>query len=141
MKHKQHSQIASLTQTQDTLVKLRTALKKRVNNILSARGISVANEALAGEKKLDEVLPVPFDELVRIELRVIVAQIRSLNRSIRELETTIAAEGAKLERHKNLNSIKGIGKITGSILLSVIDDVNDSPHEHQLASCLGILAF
>ena len=139
MKHKQHSQIASLTQTQDTLVKLRTALKNRVDNILSARGIR-ANEALAGEKKLDEVLPVPFDELVRIELRVIVAQIRSLNRSIRELETTIAAEGAKLERHKNLNSIKGIGKITGSILLSVIDDVNDSPHEHQLASCLGILA-
>jgi len=140
MKHKQHSQIASLTQTQDTLVKLRTALKNRVNNILSARGIR-ANEALAGEKKLDEVLPVPFDELVRIELRVIVAQIRSLNRSIRELETTIAAEGARLERHKNPNSIKGIGKITGSILLSVIDDINDFPDEHQLASCLGILAF
>jgi len=137
MKHKQHSQIASLTQTQDTLVKLRTALKNRVNNILSARGIR-ANEALAGEKKLDEVLPVPFDELVRIELRVIVAQIRSLNRSIRELETTIAA---RLERHKNPNSIKGIGKITGSILLSVIDDINDFPDEHQLASCLGILAF
>ena len=37
MKDKEHGQLASLTQTRDTLVKLRTALKNKVNNILSAR--------------------------------------------------------------------------------------------------------
>ena len=112
MKDIQHGQIASLTQTRDTLVKLRTALKNKVNNILSARGINLAKEALSSEKKLDEVMALPFDELVRVELRVIVAQIRSLNQSIRELDQTIAQEGSKLEGHKNLTSIKGIGKIT-----------------------------
>jgi transposase len=139
MKDKQHGQIASLTQTRDTLVKLRTALKNKVNNILSARGINLAKEALSSEKKLDEVLALPFDELVRTELRVIVAQIRSLNQSIRELEKTITEEGAKLEGHKNINSIKGIGQITGAILLSVIGDVNDFPDEHRLASYFGIV--
>lgn len=139
MKDKQHGQIASLTQTRDTLVKLCTALKNKVNNILSAHGINLAKEALSSEKKLDEVLAFPFDELVRVELRVIVAQIRSLNQSIRELDQTIAEEGSKLEGHKNLNSIKGIGKITSAILLSVIGDVNDFPDEHRLASYFGIV--
>jgi transposase len=35
MKDKTQAQLASLTQTRDTLVKLRTALKNKVNNILS----------------------------------------------------------------------------------------------------------
>ena len=139
MKEKQHGQIASLTQTRDTLVKLRTALKNKVNNILSAHGINLAKEALSSEKKLDEVLALPFEELVQIELRVIVAQIRSLNQSIRDLDRVIAEEGSKLEGHKNLTSIKGIGKITSAILLSVIGDVNDFPDEHRLASYFGIV--
>jgi transposase len=125
MKDPQHGQIASLTQTRDTLVKLRTALKNKVNNILSAHGINLAKEALSSEKKLGEVLELPFEERVRIELRVIVAQMRSLNQSIGELDGTIAEEGSKLEGHRNLTSIKGIGKITGAILLSVIGDVKD----------------
>ena len=139
MKDKQHSQIASLTQTRDALVKLRTTLKNKVNNILSACGINLAKEALSREKKLDEVLSLSFDQLVQIELQVIVGQIRSLNESIRELDRTIADEGSKLEGHKNLISIKGIGKITGAILLSVIGDVNDFPDEHRLASYFGIV--
>jgi transposase len=139
MKDKEHGQLASLTQTRDTLVKLRTALKNKVNNILSARGLNLAKEALSSEKKLAEVLELPFDEIVRIELRVIVEQIRSLNRSIAELEKTIGEEGSKLEGHKGLSSIKGIGKITSAILLSVIGDVNDFPDEGHLASYFGIV--
>jgi len=100
MKDKERGQLESLTQTRDTLVKLRTALKNKINNILSARGLNLAKEALGSEKKLDEVLELPFDEMVRIELRVIVEQIRSLNKSIAELEKTIGEEGSKLEGQK-----------------------------------------
>jgi transposase len=139
MEDKEHGQLASLTQTRDTLVKLRTALKNKVNNILSARGLNLAREALSSEKKLAEVLELPFDEIVRIELRVIVEQIRSLNKSIAELEKTIGEEGSKLEGHKCLSSIKGIGKITGAILLSAIGDVNDFAEEGHLASYFGIV--
>jgi len=139
MKDKEHSQLASLTQTRDTLVKLRTALKNKVNNMLSARGINLAKEALSSEKKLNEILTLPFDPVVQIELRVIVDQIRSLNRSIAELENTIAEEASKLEGHKSLISIKGIGKITSAVLLSVIGDVSDFPDESRLASYFGIV--
>jgi hypothetical protein len=139
MKDKDLAQLASLTQTRDTLVKQRSALKNKVNNILSARGLNLAKEAPSSEKKLAEVLGLPFDEIVRIELRVIVEQIRSLNKSIAELEKTIGEEGSKLEGHKGLSSIKGIGKITGAILLSVIGDVNDFADEGRLASYFGIV--
>ena len=76
-------------------------------------------------------------EIVLIELRVIVDQIRSLTKSIAELDKTIGEEGSKLEGHKSLTSIKGIGKITGAILLSVIGNVDDFPDESRLASYFG----
>ena len=139
MKDKQHGQLASLTQTRDTLVKQRTALKNKVNNILSARGLNLPKEALSSEKRLNEVLSLPFDDMAQIELRVIVEQIRSLNKSIADLEKTIGDAGSKLEGHKGLSSIKGIGKITGAILLSVIGDVNDFADEAHLASYFGIV--
>jgi transposase len=139
MKDKEHGQLASLTQTRDTLVKLRTALKNKVNNILSARGINLPKEALSSEKRLQAVISLPFDAIVQIELRVIVEQIRSLNKSIADLEKTIADEGSKLEGHQSLTSIKGIGNITSAILLSVIGNVNDFPDESRLASYLGIV--
>jgi transposase len=134
-----NKELASLTQTRDILVKQRSALKNKVNNILSARGLNLAKEALSSEKKLREVLELPFDAVVRIELRVIVDQIRSLNNSIAELDKTIGEEGSKVEGHQGLSSIKGIGKVTGAILLSVIGDVNDFADEGRLASYFGIV--
>jgi transposase len=139
MKDKQQAQVASLAQTRDTLVKLRTALKNKVNNILSAHGINLEKEALSSEKALAAVLELRFDLMVEIELKVIIDQIRSLNRSIAELEKTISQEGSKLEGHKNLTSIKGIGPLTGAILLSVIGDIHDFADEGKLAAYFGIV--
>ena len=44
MKEKAQAEVASLTQTRDRPVKLRTALKNKVNNLFSARGIEIAKE-------------------------------------------------------------------------------------------------
>ena len=139
MKDKNRAQIASLTQTRDTLVKLRTALKNKINNILSAHGINLEREALSSEKKLQEILTMKFDAMVKLELEVIVEEIRSLNQRIAKLEKAIAEEGSKLEGHKNLTSIKGIGPLTGSILLTVIGDIHDFADEGKLAAYFGIV--
>src|SRR5260370_28146008 len=139
MKDKTQAQLASLTQTRDTLVKLRTSMKNKINNILSAHGINLQREALSSEKKLNEVLAMKFDPMVKIELEVLVEEIRSLNEKIARLEKAIAGEGSKLEGHKNLTSIKGIGPLSGSILLSVIGDINDFEDEGKLAAYFGIV--
>ena len=121
-------------------MKQRSALKNKVNNTaVGARAQSGRRKRCRARRGWRKCVSLPFDELVRIELRVIVDQIRSLNKSIAELEKTIAEEGSKLEGHTSLTSIKGIGKITSAILLSVIGDVNDFPDESRLASYFGIV--
>jgi transposase len=139
MKDKLHAQMASLTQTRDKLVKLRTVLKNKVNNILSSHGINLKKESLSSEKVLNEVLGMMFDPMVNIELGVLVEQIRSLNKSIAKLDDSIKKEGQQLPGHKNLKSIKGIGDTGASILLSVIGDVRDFSSEGKLASYFGIV--
>jgi hypothetical protein len=49
MKDKKYAQVASLTQTRDTLVKQRSALKNKINNILSARAESAQGSAIERE--------------------------------------------------------------------------------------------
>jgi len=99
MKDKLHAQLASLTQTRDTLVKQRTALKNKVNNILSAHGINLRKEALSGDSGLEEVLGMKFDAIVMTELRVIVGQIRACNTSIAELEASRPRESTEHQGH------------------------------------------
>ena len=80
-----------------------------------------------------------FAPLMEIELEVLVEQIRAINTSVAKLENTIKEEGAKLPGHKNLKSIKGIGDLGATILLSVIGDVNDFASEGKLAAYFGIV--
>jgi len=78
-----------------------------------------------------------FEILVHLELEIIVDQIRSLNQSVAKLEATIRSEGQKLEGHKNLTSIKGIGGLSAGILLSIIGDIGDFADEGKLAAYFG----
>jgi transposase len=68
MKGKEQAEVASLTQTRDRLVKLRTALKNKVNNLLSARGIELDKEGLSSEKGLTWVLEQKLEPLAQFEL-------------------------------------------------------------------------
>lgn len=136
---KAHAEVKSLCQTRDKLVKLRTALKNKINNILSAHGVNLKKEALSSERGLNDVLGMMFSPMVEVELKILVEQIRSLNKSISELEKTINDSGSKLKGYKNLKSIKGIGSLGASILMSVIVDVNDFADEGKLASYFGIV--
>ena len=117
MKGKAHAQLVSVAQTRDKLVKLRTALKNKIKNIASAHGINLKKEELSSEKGLEKVLGIRFEPLVKLEVEVLVNQIRSLNKSICELDKAIKDEGSKLKGHKNLKSIKGVGDLGAGILL------------------------
>jgi len=139
MKEKPQAEVASLTQTRDLLVKLRTALKNKVNNLLSARGIEIEKEALASDKGLCRVLQQSLTGLAQVELEIIVEQIRSLNQSLSRLERVITEAAQRLDGFTNLTSIKGIGSLGASVLLSVIGDIRDFPEEGKLASYFGIV--
>jgi hypothetical protein len=107
-------------------------------SLLGARSESQQG-ILSSEKRLKAVLKMHCDLLVNLGLKIIIDQIRSLNRSIAELEETIGKQGEKVEGHKNLTSIKGIGGLTGGILSSIIGDIGDFADEGKLAAYFGIV--
>ncbi len=139
MKDETHARVASLTQTRDKLVKLRTVLKNKVNNLLAARGILIRKESLASEKGLEGVLSSPVSELDLVELRILVDEIRHLNGSIKKLEDILSEHGPNLPGWSSLKSIKGIGDTGASILLSTIGDINNFADEGKLAAYFGIV--
>jgi transposase len=136
---KEQSQIASLIGTRDKLVKLRTALKNKIHNILNANGIVSKPEMFTCEKGLKKVLTIEIESSYRFEIILIVEQIRSLNRSIDKINEELKKRGQKLKGHKNLTSIKGISDIGATIFLNTIGNIDDFKSEKQLASYFGIV--
>ena len=138
MKERKQRDMSHLAQTRDLLVKQGSALKAKINNLLSAEGINLKREALSSNKALERGLAVPLSPLMQAEARVLVGQIRGLNQSIAELEELIEEEGPKLAGHANLMSIK-FGPVSAAVLLSVIGDIRDFSDSGKLAAYLGLV--
>lgn len=139
MKSPENEKLHSLCQTRDKLVKQRTQLKNKINNIFASWGILLKKEEMSSEKALDRVLEYDIDDVVNLELEVLVEQIRSINKSVKKLEQKIDDEGGSREEHKILTSIKGIGSKGASILMSVIGDVNDFADDKKLCAYFGLV--
>lgn len=139
MKDASREKLHSLCQTRDKLVKQRTQIKNMINNIFAGCGLVLKREVLSSETALDAVLAYDLDPLSNIQLDALVSHIRSLNASVKKLESAIKSEGEKHEDHRILKSIKGIGDKGASILLSIIGDVKDFANEKKLASYFGIV--
>lgn len=139
MKSKAESQLGSLIGTRDKFIKLRTALKNKIHNILNANGIVTRRELMTSDKSLDRVLGHGLDEAYQFELEIIVKEIRNLNEAIAKIDGQIKDKGRKLKGYKNVTSITGIGDMSGTILLNAIGDVKYFRDEKALGSYLGIV--
>jgi transposase len=139
MRTKEESQIASLIGTRDKFVKLRTALKNKVHNILMANGIMTKREAFTSEKALDRILSLELEDSYKFELGLIIQEIKNLNQSIDKINNELKDRGQKLEGHKNLTSIKGISDTGATIFLNTIGNIDDFKSEKHLAGYFGIV--
>ena len=139
MKDEYSSQIKSLCNTRDKLVKLRTTLKNKIHNILLSHGIISKREDFSSEKGLRKAQSYALGEMAEIEIDVIVAQIHHLNEGIKKLDHQIESKGKDLKGYRNITSIKGIGSKSGTILLSVIGDIDRFPSQKALDSYFGIV--
>lgn len=139
MRSKEDAKLASIIGTRDKFIKLRTTLKNKIHNILNASGIVTKKEMFASDKSLERVFAMDIDASDRFELRIIVEQIKSLNKSIDEINEEITGRGKKLDGHKGITSITGIGDMSGTILLNAIGDVNDFSDDRKLAAYFGIV--
>lgn len=139
LRSKEESMISSLIGTRDKLVKLRSALKNKIHNILNANGIVTNREIFSSDKGLEGVLSMELEDLYKFEIKVLVEQIRGLNKSIDEINEELKEKGRKLSGYKNLTSITGIGDLSAVILLNAIGDIKDFDDEKKLAAYFGIV--
>ena len=139
MKPKSSRELMHLAETRDLLVKQRSALKNKINNLLAMQGIELKREALSSKIALERVLALPVSGLVQLELRILVEQIRSLSDSIAELDERLEEEGQQLPGYANLTSIKGVGWLSATVLLTVIGKISDFSDENKLAAYLGLV--
>jgi len=139
MKDKPQRELQHMLETRDLLVKQRSALKAKINNLLAAQGINLKREALSSRKALERVLAVEASAMVKLELRILVEQIAHLNGAIQEVESHILEAGEQLPGHANLTSIKGIGGLSATVLLTAIGPIRDFADENKLAAYLGLV--
>jgi transposase len=139
MKTKENAQLHSLATTRDKLVKQRTALSNKIHNVLNSYGIKFKKESLGSEKGLKSIWSYEWDVIVKIELEVLIEQIRGFNKSIKILDKEMVEHGQKLKGHESLTSIKGIAGRSATVLLTIIGDVNDFADENKLAAYFGIV--
>jgi transposase len=133
------SQLKSLTSTRDKLVKSRSVLKNKIHNILNYHGILSKKEDFSSIKRLNKVLEYKLGEGTRFELEIIVDEIKHLNENIIKLEEKINSMGSQMKGFENITSIKGIGSKSGTILLSIIGNIDDFADEKKLAAYFGLV--
>ena len=140
LKKTEHTQLASLIQTRDQLVRLRVSLINKVHGLFNRRGIKIKKEVLTTQKGFEKsVTAHTWDALEKIEIDVITEQLESLRNSLKKLEKEITSFAKTLPGFKNLISIKGIGALSAAILLSTIGEISDFAKTGNLAAYLGIV--
>lgn len=138
MKSDRAAELYSVANTRNKLVKLRTTLKNKIHSLFNAQGLTIKRR-LSSEKALDNLTTLPLTRTALLELRVIITQIKSLNQGIKELDKELVKGGRNLPGHENITSIKGIAPKSGTILLSVIDNIHNFESEKKLAAYFGIV--
>lgn len=139
IKDKAYRAVASLVETRDKLVKLRTVLLNKIHGLLNAQGIKLKKESLGSKKGLQRTLAYSFADGSHIEIEIIVEQVTQLNQSIARIDSAISSQAQQLEGYENIVSIKGIGEKSAAVLLSVIGDVNEFANENKLAAYFGLV--
>lgn len=138
------SELASLTQTRDLLVKQRTRLLNKVHALHNRHGIKLKRESLASRKRLlaitpDPITPDPFTPLEWVELEIVRDQALSLTDAIGKIDARIQAAASALDGYASLTSIKGIGPRAAAVFLSTIGNIQDFASADKLAAYFGIV--
>lgn len=131
--------VQSLVNTRTKLVRLKTGLINKIHGLYVSRGRKLRRASLASERGLAKVWQAEWSEIERMELEIIIEQIRSLKISIKKLEKVIGEQSAKMKGFENLQTIAGIGDLSAGILLAVIGEVRDFASADKLASYFGIV--
>ena len=139
VKTRAESELASLTQTRDLLVKQRTRLLNKIHALHNRHGIKLKKEGLSSRRRLMALDIARFSTLEQVELRIVRDQALSLTAAIDEMDREIEQAAGAMDGYDSLVSIKGIGPRSAAVFLSGIGNVNDFEDADKLAAYVGIV--
>jgi len=138
-KSEQAELVQSLNETRSKFVRLKTSLLNKIHALAVGRGRKLKKESVSSGRGLEKVLSAEWTAGERVELEIIVEQIRGLKESIRRIDKALEAEAEKLAGFENLITVTGIGARSAGVLLSIIGEVEDFADANKLASYFGIV--
>lgn len=139
VKTKAESELASVTQTRDLLVKQRTRLLNKIHALFNRHGIKLKKESLSSKRRLMALDIGRFSNLEQVELTVLRDQALSLTAAVAKLDREIEQAAGAMGGHDSLVSIKGIGPRAAAVFLSGIGDVSGFESADKLAAYVGIV--
>lgn len=138
LKRAGESELASLAQTRDMLVKSRTKVLNKIHGVFNRHGIKLKKAGFS-DKRLRGLEIERFSDVEQIELTELRDQALQLSATIRRLDAALEEAAAALDGFEEITSIKGIGARAAAIFLSGIGDVNDFANADKLAAYVGIV--
>jgi len=143
IKEVEQQSVLMLHRARDLLIRQRTQLINALRAHLAELGF-VTNQGRDGVTKLIAIviaennLPA-LPAMMREALRVVVAQLASLQQQIRELERSIHAQHRASDVSQRLESIPGIGVIGATAIAATITDPNVFTSGRDLAAWIGLV--
>lgn len=128
------SELASLTQTRDLLVKQRTRLLNKIHALHVRKGLKLKKESLGSKRGLAAIDLTLFSPCERVEIEVLREQALSLTASLSRLDREIETIASSFDGYESLTSIKGVGPRSAAVLLSSIGNIDDFESADKLAA-------
>lgn len=133
------TELGSLVQTRDVLVKQRTMLLNKIHAIFTRNGIKLKKETLSNKRRLTDLGISQFTPVEQIELGVLRDQALSLTDTLARMDKAIEKTAEQINGYEEISSIKGIGARSAAILLAGIGNVDDFASADKLAAYFGIV--
>lgn len=133
------SELASLAQTRDLLVKQRTRLLNKIHALHVRKGLKLKKESLGSKRGLAAIDMALFSATEAVEIEVLRETALSLTASLTRLDREIETIASAFEGYEGLTSIKGIGPRSAAVLLSTIGNVHEFESADKLAAYFGMV--
>lgn len=133
------TELGSLVQTSDVLVKQRTMLLNKIHAIFTRNGGKLKKESLSSKRRLTDLGIGQFTSVEQIELNVLRDQALSLTDTLARMDKAIEKTAERINGYEEISSIKGIGTRSAAILLAGIGNVDDFASADKLAAYVGIV--
>lgn len=139
IKEEIHSQILSLVEMRNTLVKQKAVMANKTHSLMLRNGIKLEKSKLRHGRFDRYVFIHEYNEITQFELEIIAEQFRFKKEAIKRIEKRISELANNLKFFQNVNSIRGFGDVSTATILAIIGDIDDFPSPSKLASYFGIV--